>query len=55
MIITDIKTITLNGRRVKIFTVWERSGNAWIFAGRYSAPVKTANRDLLTSIQVTAS
>jgi hypothetical protein len=45
--VTDIKIITLNGRKIKIFSAWERSGNAWVFAGRYSAPHKTANKNLI--------
>ena len=49
--VTDIKTITLNGHKKKIFAVWERSGSAWVFAGSYSAPHKTANKNLLASIQ----
>jgi len=49
--VTDIKTAILNGRRVKLFTLWERVGEAWVFAGRYSAPHKTANKNLLASIQ----
>lgn len=49
--VTDIKTAILNGRRAKLYTLWERVGEAWVFAGRYSAPHKTANKDLLNSIQ----
>jgi len=49
--VTDIKTAILNGRKVKLYTVWKRVGEAWVFAGRYSAHHKTANKNLLDSIQ----
>lgn len=41
--VTNIRKATLNGRAVKLFDVRE-SG---VFCGQFSAPVRTANRDLL--------
>lgn len=49
--VTGIKTVILNGRKAKLYILWERVGEAWVFAGRYSAPHKTANKNLLASIQ----
>jgi len=45
--IRNIERATLNGRQVKLFEVWELVNNAWIFAGKFSAPVKIANKNLL--------
>ena len=44
--IEDIRKATLNGRSVKLFKAYEKSGDAFVFCGQFSAPVKTANRDL---------
>lgn len=44
--IEEIRRVTLNGRPVKLFTAYKRSGSAFVFAGAFSAPVKTANKDL---------
>lgn len=42
-----IEKVTINGTQRKLFTVWTaRSPNAFEFAGRYSAPVRVADRDL---------
>ena len=44
--IEGIQRATVNGRSVKLFTAWEREGDAFVHVGKFSAPVKTANRDL---------
>ena len=45
--VRNIERATLNGRQVKLFEVWELVDNAWIFSGKFSAPVKIANKNLL--------
>ena len=45
--IRNIRKATVNGINVKLFEVWELVENAWIFAGKFSAPVKIANKNLL--------
>ena len=45
--VRNIEKATLNGRQVKLFEVWELVDNAWIFSGKFSAPVKIANKNLL--------
>lgn len=44
--IENIRKATLNGRQVKIFDVRKLIGSAWVFAGQYSAPIRTANKNL---------
>lgn len=44
--ITDIRRARLNGRNVKIFKAYLLDGFAYVFVGEFSAPVRTANRDL---------
>ena len=44
--IEQIQKATVNGRAVKLFTAYERKGDAFVHVGQFSAPVKTANRDL---------
>ena len=46
--ISDITKATHNGRRVKIFKAWQRDQpmRGYLYAGQFTAPVKTANRDL---------
>jgi hypothetical protein len=44
--IENIQKANLNGRQVKLFTAFLKRGDAFIHHGRFSAPVKTANRDL---------
>lgn len=38
---------TFNGQKVKMFELWKYMGGAWIFAGRYVAPIRTANKRLV--------
>ena len=44
--IERIQKATLNGRKVKLFTAFEKQGDAFVHVGTYSAPVKTANKNL---------
>lgn len=46
--IENIRKVKLNGKNVKTFDLYEYNTEqkAYVFAGRYSAPAKTANKDL---------
>jgi len=44
--IENIQRATLNGRQVKLFSAFAQQGNAFVHCGKFSAPAKTANRDL---------
>lgn len=44
--ITNIRRATINGRAVKLFDVRRLIDGAWVFQGAFSAPARTANRDL---------
>ena len=44
--IESIQKATLNGSTVKLFKAFEKHGNSFVFCGQFSAPVRTANRDL---------
>lgn len=44
--IENVQKVTLNGRQAKLFTAFVRQGEAFVHHGKFSAPVKTANRDL---------
>lgn len=46
--IEDIRRVTLNGRAVKLFKAYRLQGDAWIFAGQFPAPARTANKNLHT-------
>jgi hypothetical protein len=43
----NVRKVKLNGRDAKLFDVREFVDGAWLFAGTYSAPVRTANKKLL--------
>ena len=45
--ITDIQRVRLNNKEVKLFKVWEEENNTWVFAGQFSAPAKTTNKNLM--------
>jgi len=45
--ITDITKATVNNKKLKIFTVFKLVDHAYIFLGRFTATVKTANKNLL--------
>jgi len=44
--ITDIQKATINGRKVKLFKVYRLTGGAYVFDGQFTAPVRTANKNL---------
>ncbi|WP_208511431.1 hypothetical protein [Variovorax paradoxus] len=44
--IEDVQRATVNGKAVKLFTASEREGETFVHVGRFSAPGKTADRDL---------
>jgi hypothetical protein len=44
--ITDIRRATLNGRAVKVFNAYRLQDGAYVFAGQFSAPARTANKNL---------
>ena len=50
--IENIQKVTLNGRSVKLFKAYELNAekDAYVFCGQFSAPVKTANKNLVNFI-----
>lgn len=44
--IEEIRKATLNGRAVKLFKAYRLENNGYIFIGQFSAPAKTANKNL---------
>ena len=46
--IVQVTKATVNGQKVKVFSAYERDGDAFVFAGTFLAPAKTANRNLWT-------
>ena len=44
--IEQIEKATVNGQAVKVFDAFERDGDAFVFVGKFRAPVKTANKNL---------
>jgi len=44
--ISGIKQASLNGKRVKLFSVRKLIDGCWVFVGEFSAPAKTADRDI---------
>jgi len=47
----NIQRANYNGRAVKIFDAYELVENSWIFVGQFSAPARTANKNLVNFIQ----
>ena len=47
----SIKKGSLNNRQVKFFEVWKFKGHAWFFDGKYAAPVKISNKNLIKWVQ----
>jgi hypothetical protein len=43
----NIRKGMYNGSKVKFFELWEHAGDAWVFAGHHTAPVRTANKRLV--------
>ena len=44
--IENIRRATLDGRAVKVFDAYRLQGGAYVFAGRFLAPARTANKNL---------
>lgn len=44
--IENVRTATLNGSKVKLFKAFRKEGDAFVFCGEFSAPARTATRDL---------
>lgn len=44
--IEQIQRATVNGRAVKLFTAYQRRGDAFVHIGKFSAPARTANKSL---------
>lgn len=46
--IQDIRKVTYNGQKIKLFKVWRYSPMAegYIFDGQYSVPQRTANKNI---------
>jgi hypothetical protein len=44
--IERIRTLTLDGKKVKAFDAYVKQGDAFIFCGAFSAPARTANKNL---------
>ena len=44
--IEEIRDVRVNGRLVRIFKAFRRNGDAFVFCGQFSAPARTAKRDL---------
>ena len=36
-----------NGKSVKFFELWENVNGCWLFRGKYYAPAKVANKNLV--------
>lgn len=50
--IEEIKKATVNGRKVKLFKAYEydEKAKAYVFRGQYTAPQRTANKNLVNFI-----
>lgn len=46
--ISEIQNVTLNGKKCRLFSAYVRTGNCFVFVGRFSAPARMAKRDLWT-------
>lgn len=45
--IEEVRRATINGRAVKLFKAYrQQADGSFVFAGEFSAPVKTANKNL---------
>ena len=44
--IESIQRANLNGRAVKLFKAYRLQGDAYVFIGQFSAPARTANKNL---------
>lgn len=44
--IEEIRKATVNGVQCKMFKAFRKDGDAFVFCGAFTAPARTANRDL---------
>ena len=44
--VESVQKATVNGSSVKLFKAFEKQGSAFVFVGQFSAPVRTANKNL---------
>ena len=44
--IENVRAVTFNGRKVKAFDTYIKQGEAFVFQGAFTAPARTANKDL---------
>ena len=44
--IERVRKLTFNGKNVKAFDAFIKRGEAFVFMGAYTAPVRTANKNL---------
>ena len=44
--IEQVQKATVNGQLVKLFDAFERDGDAFVYVGKFRAPVRTANKNL---------
>jgi len=44
--IEQVQKATMNGKQVKLFTAYEKKGDSFVHIGKFSAPAKTANKNL---------
>ena len=44
--IENVRAVTFNGRKVKAFDAYVKQGNAFVFRGAFTAPARTANKNL---------
>ena len=49
--IESIQRVRLTGKEVKLFKVYNLVDGTWVFAGQYSAPAKTANKNLINFVE----
>ena len=48
--IRNIQKVVLAGRQVKLFDVYKETDEALVYVGQYSAPARTANKNLAAFI-----
>jgi hypothetical protein len=44
--IEQVQKATVNGKQVKLFNAFEKRGDAFVHIGKFTAPAKTANKNL---------
>ena len=44
--IERVRTLTLNGKKVRAFDAYVKQGDCFVFQGAFTAPARTANKNL---------